>query len=98
MLQSWLLLVLYLFIVDCPDALGISDTPTDQHKIDLDPLTSANHPIWFKKYQRNYFITGFGTQKTPAWLGNKSPHNQVKFQFSFKYVLLDRLWFGFILS
>lgn len=50
--------------------------------------------VRFQKYKRILFITGFGTEKSPAFLGD-SKHNQVKFQFSFKYRVFFDLYFGF---
>ncbi|MBN2694429.1 phospholipase A [bacterium] len=50
--------------------------------------------IRFKKYKRNFIITGFGNDNSPSWWGNNK-HNQVKFQFSFKYRVVSQLYFGF---
>jgi len=50
--------------------------------------------VRFQKYKRNFFITGFGTENSPAFFGD-SKHNQVKFQFSFKYRVFFDLHFGF---
>ena len=56
---------------------------------------SEKEKSFFQKHKKIYFVTGFGSEKYPAWFAKSDKHNQVKFQISFRYYLISNIYFGF---
>ncbi len=82
----------YLLLLLLLNSNGIK---TDCNKYNKILKSEKSEKIYFRRYKDTYIVTGFGSQNNPAFFAKEKEHNQVKFQFSFKYYLISNLWFGF---